>query len=117
MIRLSCWIGAMGCTASHDSPGGEKGCPQVSVLQPFTRCIETDVSENEHVDVLAFPDASARLAHHFQSLRQDCGTSLDEVKRFLDACKGRLLPGAGDGAELSASGSDRPKQAVCHTDS
>lgn len=119
MIRLSCWVGALGCTIGEDAGSAGKECSVLSVLQPPVRCIETDVGEIERLNHLAFADVSARLAHRFQSVCKECGTSLEEARRFLQACRERLAC-RDEGGRDPVAGSpapDRGNRSACLTDS
>lgn len=68
MIRLSCWIGGVGCdhTELAAEQGPEAALPVKLPSPPLKRAIFEDVRVREPLDIPRFPDHADALAGYFR---------------------------------------------------
>jgi hypothetical protein len=98
MIRLSCWIGAMGCTVRSEAVHEERSAESDLAPSPINqRCIDTDLDEKERFKLWAFTDAASRLARKFHPVDQDREAGQGELRESWRRYKDMLTPHRGIG--------------------
>ncbi len=123
MIRLSCWIGVMGCAIGGKAVAGEVDQSLLPTLQssPMKRFVDADVDESGSLNRREFANAAPKLARYFHlvDLDEDGEASLDEIMEAWRKYKDKLIARIGlEPAEVS----DKPskgeeKKAACLSDS
>lgn len=121
MIRLSCWIGGVGCVLGDQALAdhGERSPAPVMPTASVRRCIDADIDSSGGPDRPRFVNAAPRLARHFHQLNaEDAESSLDEIvetwRRIRDKLAART---AHDRPDISGKVlKDVPEKVSCLTD-
>ena len=104
MIRLSCWIGVMGCAVGGKVFASDVVVDPVPALSPMKRFVTADVDESGGLSRQEFANAAPKLARYFHlvDLDEDGEASLDEIldawRKYKDRLKGHLVREEGEGA-------------------
>ncbi len=123
MIRLSCWIGVMGCAIGGKAVAGEvdQSVPLTLQSSPMKRFVDADVDESGSLNRQEFANAAPKLARYFHlvDLDEDGEASLDEIMEAWRKYRDKLIARIGlEPAEVS----DKPSKgeetkAACLSDS
>lgn len=93
MIRLSCWIGGVGCAPIDQIlvEDREQALAPVMPASPVKRCIDADIDVKPGVELPRFVNASSRLAQHFHPADEEGESSLDEIRETWRKCRDKLM--------------------------
>lgn len=122
MIRLSCWIGGVGCALVDNELAEDRNQSMSPVMQtsPVKRCIDADIEVSGGFDLRRFENAASRLARHFRVV--DAGekgeSSVDEILETWRKYSNKLLArGMPDCPDIPENASTNAKEkAPCLTD-
>jgi hypothetical protein len=97
MIRLSCWIGGVGCVpidqllVEDEEQAKEQALAPVMPASPVKRCIDADIDVKPGVELPRFVNASSMLAQHFHPADEEGESSLDEIRETWRKCREKLM--------------------------
>ena len=96
MIRLSCWIGGVGCAIDDKALVGDLDQSLSPVMQtsPVKRCIDADIDASGDCGQRRFMNVAPRLARYFHSVDSDeeGESSLGEIMETWRKYRDRLIP-------------------------
>ncbi len=106
MIRLSCWIGVMGCVLGGKALAeeGAVAVPPPVKLSPIKRFVEADMDNSGGLSREEFANAAPKLERYFHLVDADGDgeASLDEVleawRKYKDRLRARLSEAPGEAA-------------------